>query len=371
MAWQPRAGGISPQAAAEKAVGVQVAVSAAFAHWDAYELDYRLKQGEEDPLRTVILPELRAAHVEGTVYAVGGDSKEHSAGRDDPLLGALLYSDAVVTQIERSRGEAVVVRTLDDLRAAQRSGAIWFVLGLEGCSPLRGELATLRAFHRLGLRYLGLTWNGRNEAADGVGLPSPGGLTDFGRELVAELNRLGILIDVSHLSARGLAEVVELSATPVFASHSNARALLDHRRNLTDEQLRLVASSGGIVGVNFHPTFLAEGDATVGDLADQVEHIASVVGIERVALGPDFTYDPWRQSLRGTRSYKGVSMDITRRYPVHRPGELGLLRAELERRGLSSERIAQVFSGNLVALLTRVLPGGASSTQSQMGEVRP
>jgi membrane dipeptidase len=233
---------------------------------------------------------------------------------------------------------------------------MWFVLGLEGCAPLRGELGILHAFHRLGVRCVGLTWNGRNEAADGVGVASPGGLTGFGRELVAELDRLGVLIDVSHLATRGLSEVLEFSTGPVFASHSNAAALRAHRRNLTDEQLRLVTSTGGLVGVNFHPTFLADGDATVGDIANQVEHIASVVGIDHVALGPDFTYDPWRQSLRGTRSYKGVTMDITRRYPVHRPGEIQQLRAELERRGTSREHIERVFSGNLVALLTRVLP---------------
>ncbi|HET6701846.1 MAG TPA: membrane dipeptidase [Gemmatimonadaceae bacterium] len=332
------------------------APSVAFAHWDAYELDFRLKQGEADPLGSAILPELRAANVEGTVYAVGGDSKEHSAGRDDPLIGALVYSDRVVSELEGVDG-ARIVRSATDIGDAKRSGRLWFVLGLEGCAPLRGDLAVLRAFFRLGIRYVGLTWNGRNEAADGVGVPSPGGLTEFGRELVAEMGRLGILIDVSHLAAPGVAEVVALSPHPVFASHSNARALRDHRRNLTDEQLRLVVSTGGIVGVNFHPSFLADGDATVAHLADQIEHIASVVGAEHVALGPDFTYDPWRESLRGTRSYKGVPMDITRRYPVHRPGEIEQLRVELERRGTSAGHIERIFSANLVALLQRVLPG--------------
>jgi microsomal dipeptidase-like Zn-dependent dipeptidase len=305
-----------------------------------------------------MLPELRAARVEGTIYAVGGDSREHSAGRDDPLLGALVYSDGVITELERANGAVRIVRTAEDLQEARRAGQIWFVLGLEGCAPLRGEVAALHAFYRLGIRCVGLTWNGRNEAADGVGVASPGGLTGFGRELVTELNRLGVLIDVSHLAARGLEEVIELSTSPVMASHSNAVALRPHRRNLTDAQLRMVISTGGLVGVNFHPTFLAEGDATIGDIADQVEHLASVIGIGRVALGPDFTYDPWRQSLRGTRSYKGVSMDITRRYPVHRPEEIERLRTELERRGLSEEHLGAVFSGNLVGFLTRALPAG-------------
>lgn len=338
----------------------------AFAHWDAYELDYRLREGEHEPLESVILPELRAARVQGTVYAVGGDSKEHSAGRDDPLLGALIYQDRVVSALEHARDGVRIVRSATDIAEARRAGQVWFLLMLEGASPLRGEIAVLHAFHRLGLRCLGLTWNGRNEAADGVGVVSPGGLTDFGREVVAEMDRLGMVIDVSHLAARGVSDVLEVAAHPVMASHSNARVLRDHRRNLADEQLRLITSTGGIVGVNFHPTFLADGDATVADLAEQIEHIASVVGIDHVALGPDFTYDPWRQSLRGTRSYKGVPMDITRRYPVHRPGEIEQLRLELERRGMTAGNIAAVFSGNLVGLLTRVLPAG---TGNRIGEV--
>lgn len=342
-------------------------IPSAYAHWDAYELDYRLKQGEDHPLRATILPELRDAAVEGTVYIVGGDSKEHSSGKDDPLLGALIYSHRVLSEIEAAGDALALVRTRDDLERARRTGRIWFVLGIEGCAPLRGELASLHTLHRLGVRVVGLTWNGRNEAADGVGVASPGGLTDFGRALVAEAERLGMLIDVSHLAARGLAEVVELSTQPIFASHSNARALRDHRRNLADDQLRLVARTGGLVGVNFHPSFLADGDATVGHLADQVEHMVSVVGIDHVALGPDFTYDPWRRSLQGTRSYQGVAMDITRRYPVHRPAEIALLQAELERRGMDRARIERIFAGNLVSLLSRVLPKAAANAEAVIG----
>lgn len=331
-------------------------VPVAFAHWDAYELEYRVRQGEKSPLREVLLPELRAANVTGTAYIVGGDSKEHSAGHEDRLLGALAYADVVIRQLEEAKSDCVIVRTSDDLARAEDSAKTWFLLGLEGCSAFRGELSVARAFFRLGVRSVGLTWNGRNEAADGVGVPSPGGLTDFGRDLVRDLNELGVAIDVSHLSAPSLLDTLEHSTQPVYASHSNARSLRDHRRNLTDEQLRLIASAGGFVGVNFHPTFLADGDATVRDVAEQVEHIASMVGIDRVLLGPDFTYDPWRQSLQGARSYKGVAMDITRRYPIHRPGEIDLLREELERRGMSANDIASVFSRNLVGFFERVLP---------------
>lgn len=330
-------------------------MKAAFAHWDGYELEFRLRQGETEPLRRTILPELRKGDVEGTVYIVGGDSKEHSFNRDDPLLGALLYTDAVLGELERAGEEVRIVRTAPDIDAARTAGATWFLLGLEGCLALRGEIGLLRIFHRLGVRSIGLTWNGRNEAADGVGVAHPGGLTDFGRELVTEMNALGMLIDVSHLAAPGLADVLEVSSAPVYASHSNARSLREHRRNLTDDQLRSIAAKGGVVGINFHPSFLGDGDVTIGHIAEQIEHVAGVIGIEQVAIGPDFTYDPWRQSLRGTRSYKGVPMDITRPYPIHRPGDIQLLRDELERRGMREDDIARVFGGNLVAHIQRVL----------------
>ncbi len=334
-------------------------MQASLAHWDAYEWEFRLRSGEPSPLDQVILPEFEAGSIGGTVLAVGGDSREHCLGHDDPLLGALGMCDAVLRDLEGC-DRAVVVQSRADLQLALASDRVWFVLGLEGCRPLRGDLSVLRMFYRLGVRCVGLTWNGRNEAADGVGVPSPGGLTEFGRDLVAELNRLGVLIDVSHLSAPGLADVLERSTAPVCASHSNARALVEHRRNLSDEQVRAIGAKGGMVGVNFIPMFLSVGAATIDDISCHVLHLASLIGPDCVMVGPDWTYEPWRASFSGQRSYQGLAVTITR-YPIHRPSEMPMLAEALARAGLSDAEVEGVMGNNLVRLLNMVLPTGGRS----------
>lgn len=176
------------------------------------------------------------------------------------------------------------------------TGVIGVALALEGGEALEGDLALLRTFHRLGVRLLTLTHNPRNELADGVAeAAAGGGLTTFGRQVVAECNRLGIVVDVSHLAPAGFWQVLEGSAAPVIASHSNARALCDHPRNLTDEQVRALAATGGTIGVTFAPQFLREGpddqhpmSTSLSDVLDQVEYLMRLAGPESVALGSDF-----------------------------------------------------------------------------------
>src|SRR5690606_30161839 len=124
---------------------------------------------------------------------------------------------------------------------------------------LAGSVEILRIFYRLGVRAVGLTWNYRNELADGQAeAESGGGLTRAGRAVVREMERLGMLIDVSHLSDASFEQVLEVAEGPVFASHSNARRICRHPRNLTDEQIRAIAARGGVIGINFAPQFLVE-----------------------------------------------------------------------------------------------------------------
>ncbi|MDI6870843.1 MAG: dipeptidase [Bacillota bacterium] len=186
---------------------------------------------------------------------------------------------------------------LERLVEARRSGEqpVGLVLGIEGGEALEGDLALLRTFHRLGVRLVTLTHNFRNELADGAYEESPGGLTRFGRQVVEEMNRLGVVIDVSHLAPAGFWQVLELSSAPVVASHSNARALCGHRRNLTDEQAEALAAKGGVVGVTFCPLFLREAPddqhplpASLSDVLDQIDYLVNLVGPDHVALGSDF-----------------------------------------------------------------------------------
>lgn len=163
------------------------------------------------------------------------------------------------------------------------------LLAVEGGEVLEGELINLRILHRLGVRLMTLTWNNRNEISDGImETNSSSGLSNFGISVVKEMNRLNMIIDVSHISIQGFWDVIELSEDPVIASHSNAKALCSHPRNLDDKQILALSEIGGLIGVNFYPPFLAEGNAGVEDIIRHIEYIAALGGIEIVGFGSDF-----------------------------------------------------------------------------------
>ncbi|KXG43463.1 dipeptidase [Tepidibacillus decaturensis] len=163
------------------------------------------------------------------------------------------------------------------------------LLSLEGAEAIEGDLRKLRAFYRLGVRAMGLTWNHANEVADGVGESRNGGLTSFGRLVVEEMNRLGMMIDVSHLAETGFWEVIELTKAPIIASHSNSRQICNHPRNLTDEQIQAIIENGGMIGVTFVRDFTAhKEDPNIEDLVKHIEHIAELGGISNIGLGSDF-----------------------------------------------------------------------------------
>jgi membrane dipeptidase len=159
--------------------------------------------------------------------------------------------------------------------------------------------------YALGLRALGLTWARRTMVADGnLEEGTGGGLTHFGREVVRECARLGILIDVSHLSPAGFWDVLRLATGPVIASHSNARALCDHPRNLTDDQLRVLAETGGVVGLNAYSAFVHPTEPSLDRLLDHAEHMGSIMGAGHVGLGfdlPEYLPDDDGSRLDGLR----------------------------------------------------------------------
>ncbi len=188
-----------------------------------------------------------------------------------------------------------VATSADDFRP----GRVAAILHLEGAEPLAPDLSDLDSWYDRGLRSIGLTWSRANAFAEGVPFrfPSTGdtgpGLTEAGKELVRRCNELGILVDLSHLNEAGFWDVAALSSAPLVATHSNVNALCASSRNLTDEQLDAVGSSGGVVGINFAVSFLREDGANDADtpLAEIVRHadyIADRIGVDHVALGSDF-----------------------------------------------------------------------------------
>jgi membrane dipeptidase len=179
-----------------------------------------------------------------------------------------------------------------DISKARADGKIAVLITMEGVEPLGADLDLLRVFYELGVRSIGLTHVRRNAAGDGAlfsetGSPR-GGLTDFGREVVRECERLGVMIDLAHISPAGFDQIFEITTKPLIVSHSNARRYYDIERNLSDEQIKMVGERGGVIGINAILVSPHKEEATIDRYVDHIEHIRNLIGIDGVAIGFDF-----------------------------------------------------------------------------------
>ncbi|MNZ99514.1 Membrane dipeptidase [compost metagenome] len=230
------------------------------------------------------------------------------------------------------------MRTSEDLDYCIREQKTGALLSLEGVDGLQGQLSMLRVMHQLGVRAAGLTWNHANWAADGALEPRGGGLTAKGRLFVEECGRLGVMLDVSHLSEQAFWDTAELARGPIIASHSNARALCDHPRNLTDDQIKRIIAQHGLIGITYVPWFVSKADVvTVDDVIRHIEHICEQGGEQHIMLGSDFD---------------GIDQYIV---GLTQPREVAALYEALLR--VYSQRQTDLFMyGNAVRFLRRNLP---------------
>jgi membrane dipeptidase len=241
-----------------------------------------------------------------------------------------------------------LARTAADVEAAERSGMVASLMGAEGSHQLDGSLAVLRQYARLGVRYLTLThWRTSEFADSATDDPQHGGLSDRGRQLVRELNRLGMLVDLSHVAETTMRDALDEASAPVIFSHSSCRAVTDHVRNVPDDVLQRMPDNGGVVMITFVPQFISnayrewlaggrEGAkplVAVADVADHVEHARAVAGVAHIGLGGD--YDGTPDMPVGLESVAG--------YPA--------LLEELARRGWSAEELAALTGGNTLRVL--------------------
>ena len=191
-------------------------------------------------------------------FAAWVDPSEHPLGTHAARAQALL--DATLEQVRQHADGLALCVTAADVLAAREQGKFGVLLAIEGGHAIENSLEKLRSFYGQGVRSMTLTWSFHNDWADSCGeAPRHHGLTAFGCEVVREMNRLGMMIDVSHVSDETFWKVMEMSRAPVVATHSNARALTNVPRNLTDDQIRAIAKSGGMVGVNFYPGISFDG----------------------------------------------------------------------------------------------------------------
>ncbi len=315
--------------------------------------------------------------------------------RERYAFRTLQLIDGVYEQLRKHPERMRLGLTPEDIVQAHEDGVFCALLGLEGGHSIENDLGLLRLYHRLGVRYMTLTWSNTNEWADSSGdlddarVEHHGGLTVFGREVVREMNRLGMMVDVSHVSDATFWDVLKTTHAPIIASHSSARALTDSPRNLTDEQQRAVATNNGIVMVNFYPAFLSDAwskgwAATASErellyaaaaapfvargepvpygiplsvdrafyaerlretlplvpltaLIDHVDHVATVAGIDHVGLGSDF--DGFSILPQGLTS----------------AADLPKISGALEERGYTTEQLRKLLGGNLLRVFGDVM----------------
>ncbi|MFE2169829.1 dipeptidase [Streptomyces sp. NPDC059447] len=336
-----------------------------------YDLAKRDIAGDQSAHLHTDIPRLRAGGVGAQFWSVY--VRSDYAG-DTAVSATLEQIDVVAQLIDRYPGDLVRALTADDMEAARASGRIASLMGAEGGHSINNSLATLRALHRLGVRYMTLTHNDTIDWADSAtDEPRHGGLTDFGREVVREMNRVGMLVDLSHVAETTIRDANPVTAAPVVFSHSSARAVCDHPRNIPDDVLALLPANGGVAMATFVPKFIlpaavewtqaadenlrAHGFhhldttpeamalhrafeearprpvATASTVADHLDHMREVAGIDHIGIGGD--YD-------GT-AFTPSGLDDVAGYPN--------LVAELLTRGWSRPDLAKLTWSNAVRAL--------------------
>jgi membrane dipeptidase len=322
----------------------------------------RLKQGG-------VTGEFFAIYVSGTTMRTGGAMRR-----------AMDMIDATNREVERNPNAFVTCTTAAEIRRAKKAKKTCVLMGIEGGYVIEDSLYALRNMHRLGVRYMTLTHNVATNWADAHRDEKHNGLTEFGKDVVREMNRLGMFIDISHVSVKTMNDALDVSTAPVIASHSGARGVNDHTRNVPDDVLKRITKNGGVIMVNFYPSFLdartnSEENARTAKLKDQVatiteqyrgdqkriddeirkledanpihvpnytrivdhiDHIKNVAGIDHVGLGSDFDGVPFLPAgLNGAE-------------------DLPLLTYEMLRRGYSETDIKKVLGENLLRAMTQM-----------------
>jgi membrane dipeptidase len=198
------------------------------------------------------------------------------------------------------------VKTVEDIHAAKSENRTGIIFGWQNATPIGNELSRLKLFHELGVRIIQLTYNERNLLGNGCYERTDEGLSKFGIRAVAEMNRLGILIDLSHVGDRTTLDAIEHSETPVAITHANARSQIDHPRNKTDEAIKLLVERGGVIGANAFPMFFKDGfDSTLDQYIDAIDYLVQMVGIDHVAIGTDFCAEQPRSFFEWIFSSQG------------------------------------------------------------------
>ncbi|MDD2379465.1 MAG: dipeptidase [Aminobacterium colombiense] len=322
------------------------------AHFDLLPLVLAKRQeGKTHVIEKDYLPSLRAGGV-GLVISSLFIPDEFLP--EMGLRRALDLVSALYSEIEESPGLFSICRNTKEIKEAHKKGELAILLSFEGLEPIGNDLSLLRIFYELGVRGAGLTWSRRNYAADGcffspVQEGRKGGLTDFGLKVVSKAVDLGMYIDISHLNDEGVEDLFAFYEGPVMASHSNCRNLTFTMRNLPDAFIQRLASRGGVLGMNVCSSFVGDPEKKLlneKDLADHVDHIRNLVGIEHIGLGFDFCDEMRDFSKPGPH----LNYDCIKGY-----GQCVEFTAELLARGYSEEEVVKIIGGNFMRFLEETI----------------
>lgn len=245
--------------------------------------------------------------------------------------------DRYICEIANAYNKISHCLSSDDIKSALVTGKIASLLSIEGGEALNGKTENLHYFYGRGVRAMTLTWNYTNEISGGIGDKQGGGLTDFGKRVVSEMNKLGMLIDISHISEKGFWDVIETTKSPIAATHSNAKKICSHPRNLSDEQICAIIKNGGCIGINLYSEFLGGDRCTVKDVINHIEHILALGGENNIGLGCDF--DGMSKLPAGINGVQDIFK----------------LFNEMQKCGYSDTLINKIASGNYLDLCKKIL----------------
>lgn len=284
----------------------------------------------------VDIPKLEAGGVDASFFALYTSAE---LTPEAALSRALEMMASIYDALERNSSRIALALSPEDIVSNKAKGLISILMGMENGSPVQKSLPLLRLFHRMGVRYLTLTHNGDNEIADAAMEGKRwGGLSPFGREVVEEMNRLGMIVDVAHASDNTFNDILDCSKAPVLSTHSCCRALADHPRNMTDDMIRRMADRGGVIQINFYPYFLTTtAQASVEDVIRHIDHAVDVGGIEHVGIGTDFD-----------------GIEITPE-GLENVSKLPVVFDSLSKRGYSDDQIEKIASGNFLRVFREVI----------------
>ena len=315
------------------------------------ELVQRIRRGERAVIENTYVPMLKAGGIDFDFCTIGGDH-DHFCAFEDLFDGTLGMIDYLYEDLAESPS-FVVAQSSQDILDAKAAGKHSTLLTIEGAKPIREDLWRLRTFYRLGVRSLCLTWFKANLVADGISEPRGGGLTDVGCQVIREMNRLGMIIDMSQCTPATFDDVMKLTEQPVIASHSNASGVCPHPRNLTDQQIEALAKNGSVMGINAFPRHLVPQNGALTDLLDHIDYVVKNFGEDVVTLGLNLTVAP----KEAERLFADGKVEYTEKYArgIESLLDVPNITEGLFARGHSRKTIEKILSLNFLRVVRQVI----------------